>query len=137
MVNHRLKESIELAASWVYGTGQAIWLPIGQYFSTRHSPEGESSFSRRGARNVPVYGARNSSRMPAFHRLDFSIRFHRSWRKVRRVGSIGLYNAYNRRNPFFLVTETVSYDENEEEYFQFKKISLFPIIPSLSYQLIF
>ncbi len=55
---------------------------------------------------------------------------------------IGVYNAYNRRNPFFYITGnstenniTIN-DQNQDQaegQLVMKRYSLFPVIPSVSY----
>ena len=50
---------------------------------------------------------------------------HRTW-------SISVYNAYNRKNPFFLNFDQIRGVSGSSETV-LKQYSLFPIIPSLSY----
>ena len=120
-VVHQWKENIDLSASWVYGTGNAISLPVAVY----RAEEGSRGFGQ----NVNYYGDRNSYRMRAFHRLDLSITFHKKKRWGERDWVLGVYNAYSRRNPFYIYLR-----ENFDEDPQFSQVSLFPIIPSFSYR---
>lgn len=72
--------------------------------------------------------------MPAYHRLDVGVNFHKQKKWGQRTWSIGLYNAYNRQNPFFVYFSTEYYDtivNNGKKVL--KQVSLFPIIPSISY----
>ncbi len=49
---------------------------------------------------VPIYSERNSSRFPAYHRLDLSVGYEPE--KQGRVwwsANFGLYNVYGRKNP--------------------------------------
>ena len=108
---YTISKKIELSAEWVYGTGNAITLPIGTYAGLN----GE---------NITIYGARNAYRMPAYHRGDISIRFTKEKKRWERAWIISVYNVYNRQNPFFIY----------EESGNFYQVSLFPIIPSVSYQ---
>jgi hypothetical protein len=109
---YTINDKIEASAEWVYGTGNAITLPIGYYMGT----DGEE---------IRVYGSRNGYRMPAYHRGDVSLRFTKQMKRFERVWVVSVYNVYNRKNPFFI------YEQNEGK---FKQISLFPIIPSITYQ---
>ncbi|MBC3787295.1 TonB-dependent receptor plug domain-containing protein [Spirosoma utsteinense] len=108
--------------TWIYQTGQPVTLPQAVYgqvnvniFTNRLDPYGGVLFT---------YGERNSYRMKATHRLDVSIQ-----RKTTHKWGVGqlelsMYNAYNRKNPYFYylaLGNTV------------KAVSLFQIIPSLSY----
>jgi len=85
---------------------------------------------------------RNSFRMPAYHRLDIGLDYHRKRENFKSIWSIGAYNAYNRSNPFFLNTTTEYEDEaNPDGTFNSKtkleQFSLFPIIPSIAYRIEF
>jgi hypothetical protein len=108
---YTVSKRIELSAEWVYGTGNAITLPVAYY----QGINGEE---------VTVYGSRNGYRMPSYHRGDVSIRFSKEKPRWSRSWILGAYNVYNRKNPFFI------YQTNGT----FKMVSLFPIIPSISYQ---
>jgi hypothetical protein len=114
---YSLSKRIELSAEWVYGTGNAITLPVGIY-----QVPGSGS-------NTIIYGERNAYRMASYHRGDVSIKFMRQRKRYERAWIIGVYNVYNRQNPFYITT-----DEDQGGYTVFKQISLFPVIPSISYQ---
>ena len=137
----RLNQSIELSAVWVYGTGQAVWLPVGHFYGFRHDPGGAMNvFEQDNSRLLRVFGDRNSVRMRAYHRLDLSMQMKRTRRWAHRTFSFGAYNAYSRRNPFLLQTEKVSErDEvgDEFNYLVFEQVSAFPVIPFVNYRLEF
>lgn len=138
VVNWRWNESIELAGTWVYGTGQAIWLPIGHFYGFEHEPGGDNLSSlHSGPRILRVYGARNASRMPAYHRFDIAMHLKRNRQRMERILSFGIYNLYNRKNPFLLEASVVRGEDREEQYLLFKKTSLFPILPFVTYRLEF
>ena len=94
--------------------------------------------------NLPDYGGRNNYRMPAYHRLDIGINFHKEKKHGIRTWSFSVYNAYNRQNPFMLMWETKNapyiYDpvtgagtQLNSNQTVLKQYSLFPLIPSISY----
>lgn len=113
---YELTDNIEVSADWVYGTGNAITLPV----AYQQSPEGQ---------DILIYGSRNGFRMPAYHRGDVSIKFTKVKKRSERAWVISAYNVYNRKNPFYLYSGKDSAGNTE-----FKQVSLFPIIPSISYQ---
>ncbi|MEM6841119.1 MAG: carboxypeptidase-like regulatory domain-containing protein [Bacteroidota bacterium] len=121
-VVHQWREQIDLSATWVFGSGNAVTLPTAIYSGTG------SSFFGGGIFN---YGERNSYRMASFHRLDASITFRKKTRWGERAWVLGVYNAYSRRNPFYLYLDESS-DPSRES--QFRQVSLFPVIPSISYR---
>jgi len=79
------------------------------------------------------YGEINSFRMKPYHRLDIAVQFHKKMKKHERIWELGLYNAYNRLNPFFYFISR-EYDwETNTETSKLKQVSIFPIIPSVTY----
>ncbi len=70
---------------------------------------------------------RNNLKMPFYHRLDLSYKTSREKKKGLRTWTFAVYNAYNQQNAFFLFV-------NEG---RLKKFTLFPVLPSLSYELRF
>ena len=135
----QLSKSTGLSAVWVYGTGQAVWLPIGHFYGFQHDPGGSFNvFEPDKSRLLTDYGDRNSLRMPAYHRLDLSVQMKRNRRWAQRTFSFGVYNAYSRRNPFLLQAKNAS-DENGNDlnYLIFQQVSAFPVIPFANYRLEF
>jgi hypothetical protein len=140
VVIHELSERITLSGTWVYGTGSAITLPMGTYPANVHDPF-ENIIPSGGFYNfwneVSDYGDVNSFRMKAYHRMDLAIQFHKKLERYERTWEIGLYNAYNRKNPFFYFVET-GYNENTNtEYSSLKQVSIFPVIPSITFNIKF
>jgi hypothetical protein len=113
---YHLSKSIELSADWVYGTGVAITMPLGIAPDEQGNP-------------LEVYGKRNDYRMPAYHRGDVSMRFIRERRRSQRAWIISVYNVYNHYNAFYIERDYDSFG-----YTKFTQVTLFPIIPSISYQ---
>ena len=75
-----------------------------------------------------VYGDRNGYRMSAFHHLDLSLNLGRTG--GRHGFGLGVYNAYNRKNPFFIYFDR----RPGETSFRAKQVSLFPILPWMNYR---
>ncbi len=106
-----------LSANYIYSTGNAVTYPAGKY-----DMNGITTF---------YYTERNANRMPYTGRLDLSAtlkgketrRFSSSW-------NIGLYNALNRQNPYFIRFRDNETDPSRTEAV---KTSLFGIIPSLTW----
>ena len=123
-IAHQLNEHWQLAATWVYGTGNAISLPVAAY----KSYSGQYGTGNYG---IPVYyyPERNNYRMRAYHRLDLGANYSRKSRWGRWGLNFGVYNAYNRKNPFFIY-EGIDDATGDPA---FKQVSLFPIIPSLAF----
>jgi hypothetical protein len=127
---YELSPRITLSATWVYGTGNAITLPLAQFAAPEHrvTRQGGSTMYRAN-----TYGEKNSFRMAAYHRLDAAIQFRKQKQRFERTWELGLYNAYSRQNPFFYYIASESRGNNLPDRNRIKQVSLFPIIPSVSY----
>ena len=117
---YKFSEKVSCSAVWVFGTGNAVTLPIERY--TMPSQYGHLT-------EFENYGSKNSYRMKPYHRLDLSVDLHYKKKRYEYSWSFGLYNAYSRRNPFFIFSNF----NWETQQKQFKQVSLFPIIPSVRY----
>ncbi len=124
VVTHKFNDKVDVGLTWVYGTGNAITLATEKYVVKTDD----------GYEYVEYYEKRNGYRMTAYHRLDVSANFHKQKKWGKRTWSIGVYNVYNRLNPFFLNFED---DYNNNGKVVLKQYSIFPIIPSVSYSFIF
>ena len=123
-VMHRLGVHT-LSATWIFATGNAVTIPVSQY--------------EEDGRLVSVYGGRNSQRMPAYHRLDLAM--HTPKHQGRSKLTFSVYNAYSRRNAFYtFVRKTSTFDPFAgftDESRSFRKVTIFPVIPSVSYSFTF
>ncbi len=137
IVAHKLTDKITLSGTWVYGTGNAITLAEASYVGD-YQVYSDDSFSEIYYENINILGDKNSFRMPAYHRLDLGVEFLKKTSWGERAWTFSAYNAYNRRNPFFVYLGR-DYDYNQETDTHttkksYKQISLLPIIPAVSYR---
>lgn len=124
-ITHKFSEEIDIGVVWVYGTGNALTLGQERYLGIGGvGPSGIFG----GLEEIEYIQQRNNYRMPSYHRLDLGVNFHKEKKWHTRTWSLGLYNAYSRQNPFFLY---FAYNDNNERGLY--QLSLFPIIPSISY----
>lgn len=146
---YELNKRITLSGTWVYGTGNALTIPISEYTTQSSQIRRNSSSDEKDAagwRDISVneYGNKNSFRAEAYHRLDLGIQFHKVKRRHERTWDISVYNAYNRKNPFFYTVGTEGsgsffggnlskIDQTKSSKILLKRYSLFPIIPSITY----
>ena len=121
---YKLSDHVELAGAWVFGTGNAVSLPTDTYLHITNN-----NFYYEEA-NIDYYDSRNGFRMTNYHRLDLSI----SWIKQKKHGirrlTLGVYNLYNHKNPFYM---DLGYDYATQQR-KFVQYSLIPILPSISYR---
>lgn len=105
-------------ANFIFQTGIPTTYPEGQY--------------EYNGVVVPVYEARNSSRLSAFHRIDFSATWTpkpESTKRWKGEWVFSIYNVYNRKN-----AASVSFRENTDTgQNEAVRLSIFGIIPSVTY----
>ena len=107
-------------ATWVYSTGNLVTLPSARYFIDD--------------RIVYEYGERNGYRLAPYHRLDISVTMHVKKRKnFESSWNFSVYNLYNRANPYFIYFDDTSDYASGRFSVQAKQVSLFPVLPSLTY----
>ncbi|MEX1188241.1 MAG: TonB-dependent receptor [Bacteroidia bacterium] len=126
VLSHELNEHWTLGAVFVYASGNLIWLPTSIYFY-----EGNP---------VVNYGERNNYRMPAYHRLDLSATWvpnRKPDKKLKSSWNFSIYNLYSRLNPYFLYLETTGSPIDGNLKNSANMVSLFPIIPSVTYNFSF
>lgn len=88
---YRLSSKVSVSANWIFQSGSPVTVPV----AVRQDFE----------RGFPVfiYGERNNFRMPAYHRLDMAFTFKHTTRKGKQATwALGVYNLYNRINPFYV-----------------------------------
>lgn len=120
-----LSRKFSISTSWEYRTGNAISLPVGRFVSSGPDigiPE-----------IVPIYPERNSFRMPPYHKMDVGIvwKFFPKWGYADLTFSV--YNAYNRRNPYFIFFESITDENDIPVAFEARQVALFPAIPSITF----
>ena len=134
VTNYAFTNRIVAGLTWVYGTGNAVSIPEVSYASATN--EGHSLDGYLILLNMPGFPVqsvlnRNGFRMRDYHRLDLNLSYTILSRKVSHVFMASVYNVYGRRNPFYL---EFGFSGNQKAI---KQVSLFPIMPSLSYSLKF
>ena len=123
---YELNKKWRLSASFVYGSGNAATLPQRFYIV--------------GGILTQEYSRINQYRLPSYHRFDFAAimtpkkNIKRKW-KSEWVFSV--YNAYNRKNPYFIYFDQTGNPFNGTLQIQAKQVSLFPVIPAITWNLRF
>lgn len=150
-LQYAINRYVDIAGTFVYGTGTRATLATQDYYDPIENTE------------IHHITERNNYKMPDYHRLDLGVNIHfphkysawgqqdhtrRQWRKIwskpdklakhqeiynsgkyawckdaEHLLNISVYNAYCHANPYMMISE----------YGKLKQISLFPILPSISY----
>lgn len=106
-----------LSSTFVYNTGNAVTFPAGKY-----QVNNQTYF---------YYSARNSDRMPDYHRLDLAATLEaKPGKKLQSSWSMGFYNVYGRKNAYSINFQD---DPDDKTKTQAVKTTLFGIIPSITW----
>jgi hypothetical protein len=118
-LSYELTKRTTLSANFTYSTGAPVTYPVG-----RADYQGSI---------IKIYSGRNTYRMPDNHRLDLALTIKnrkKPGRKWQGEWNFSLYNAYGRKNPWYISFET---DENNPNVMKAKKTYLFTFVPSITY----
>ncbi|MFK7831651.1 MAG: carboxypeptidase-like regulatory domain-containing protein [Winogradskyella sp.] len=116
--SYELNKKWSFSSNLLFQTGRAVTFPNGQY--------------EYNGLVIPSFEARNSSRLPAYHRLDVAATYNPdpdSTKNFKGEWVFGIYNIYNRRN-----AANISFRENEMTGSnEAVRLAIFGIVPSVSY----
>lgn len=116
-----------LSTLFVFGSGTRVTLPTALYTIVNN---GNTSL-------VQAFDRLNNQKIPAYHRFDISAIYTPKPKKEKRwqgSWSFGIYNVYNRQNPYFLYLDLPGdITDPAGVEVKVKQVSVFPIIPSITY----
>jgi len=137
-----LTKRLQLTGTYVFTSGNISWIPQGRF--TLQEVAGVPLQPV-----VPVYGPRNTFRYPPYMRVDLGLvwKFRPRRRGWQQDLTFGVYNATDRRNPFFIFLEPTIVEVNPitggdpnggpsikiPTGIKAKQVSLFPILPSITW----
>lgn len=124
--NYELNKNWKFSTVFVYGTGSAISVPERFYFINGTLSQQFSSI--------------NSYRMNPYHRLDVAATYtpkHKKQRKYTDNWVFSIYNVYSRLNPYFIYFDQEGSAAQGNLKVSAKQVSLFPILPSITWNVKF
>ncbi len=136
--NYKFSDRFDMSATWLFETGNCGTIYTQYYDSESLADEQDQMY--RYTTTLGYYDNRNNFRLNPTHRLDLSFNWHRKFNdRMSRTLNLSIYNAYNNRNPFLVYVYTDSYFTGDEliEERTLRQLTLFPIIPTLSYAISF
>ena len=125
VIMHKLSNRTSLSGTWVFSTGNFATIAGGRFAFQDVLPNQISA--------TPDYVRRNDFQMPPTHRLDLGLVRKLKTKRGEADITISLYNAYSRRNPFFVFYEEETNDAGQTTAFKPTLVSLFPILPAITY----
>lgn len=124
-----------MSMTWAFESGTAITLANARYELETWdvNPNSLRYEIEFGPHDAQLFNKRNNYRLPNYHRMDINFNFIKTYKKKgkerTRTLSTGVYNLYNKLNPYFLF-----FDQNEEGKVRLYQFTLFPALPYLSYE---
>ncbi len=122
---HKITDNTEFVLNWELSSGNPIAGPSGDVILLE-TPDGPIL--------TVVFSERNVDKLPLYHRLDFGFNFYNKYKWGRTKLSLGVYNAFNRSNPFYIDIQNTAKNPNK---FQKVEYSILPLIPSIGYSVSF
>lgn len=126
VANYELNDKWKLSSVFVYGTGAAISVP--------------ERFYLVGGVLTQEYSRINAYRMAAYHRIDIAATYTPKRKENSKFNSnwvFSIYNIYSRQNPYFIYYDQEGSAATGDLKVSAKQVSLFPIIPSITWNLKF
>ncbi|MCE1155040.1 MAG: TonB-dependent receptor [Bacteroidales bacterium] len=137
VLSHKFSDRFDLSGTWVISSGNTGTLALQQFEGT--SVPGDDYTWQSDLNHI---SSRNNYRFNPYHRMDIGMNFHKQKTNGVRTWNISIYNLYNNNNPF-MVYPSETWEPvpstNPGQYTEytsrkvFKQISIFPIMPSLTY----
>jgi hypothetical protein len=122
VANYRISKKWELGGSFVYSTGNTF-TPLKSLFFIEQKINTQ-------------YAERNSVRYEPYNRFDIAATFTphpESTKKFQGSWTFAIYNTYNQLNPFFIYYDIKNNFEQGNLKATAYKVTLFPLIPSITY----
>lgn len=126
VANYELNKKWKFSSVFVYGTGAAISVP--------------ERFYLVGGVLTQEYSRINAYRMAAYHRIDIAATYTPKRKENSKFNSnwvFSIYNIYSRQNPYFIYYDQEGSAASGDLKVSAKQVSLFPIIPSVTWNIKF
>jgi len=137
VLQYDINDRINVGAVFVYATGNSITLPERRWYSIFEN------------RLITVWSSRNGYRLNPYHRMDLSMTIKGKDYKLKKDPETGksmeikkrivsswnfsVYNLYNRQNPYFIFFDYSGDPIAGNLDLSAYQVSLFPILPSITW----
>jgi len=120
----KISNRADIGFVFIFATGNKATLPVGRYWMM-----GQIANDYEGVNNY---------RMPVYHRADLSLNYHlKSDVFKESILNFSIINILNRSNPYFVYFDIEEGEKAYELSIAAKQVSLFPIMPSVSWKVKF
>ncbi len=121
-LRQRLTSNAEFSLNYHISTGSRVTTPSGPVVP---GPNGQP---------IIIYDERNNEVLQSYQRLDIGFNFYNKYKWGRQKISIGAYNVFDKRNPFYIdIRQSVS----QPNKFELVRLTILPVFPAISYSLSF
>lgn len=134
VANWKINDAWSLSATWMFSTGRPINVPESVFESSAPTLEGNHASA---VSYLYSYGERNSHRMKSFHKLDIGLTRKLQLWDLDSELNLGLYNVYNRANASFYYMGESFAGESGLRHPTLKAVSMFPVLPAVSFKVRF
>jgi len=129
--NYKFNKRVDMGITWVFASGKLMTLVENNYQNYFFYESLTTIWNYADGYNdvdltsqMETVTERNNHRVEPYHRLDVGVNLRKDKPRGQRTWSFGVYNAYNRKNVYFISSM------NQEGY---EKISLAAIVPYFAY----
>lgn len=112
---YKISNSILFSANWIYQSG--YWFTLSEQYYTNLDNN----------QSLLYLNGRNNLQSPDYHRLDIGLVHTKEKTKGIREFKFSVYNVYNKQNPYHI---SLNY---KDDSYEIKQLTMFPVIPSISY----
>jgi outer membrane receptor for ferrienterochelin and colicin len=133
VITYDATENLSFGLTWAYATGQGFSLPSGQYEFQNIGFDNKKNLQFN-------YAQRNDFRLPSYHKLDVSGNYKFTWLSLPCEVYVSLFNIYNRKNAFAYTAtseDNVASPNSNYSSLKIKRITLFPFIPTIGFNVKF
>ncbi|MEZ5069571.1 MAG: TonB-dependent receptor [Bacteroidales bacterium] len=133
----KVTERLSLSAIWVLASGIHVTTEEQSYYNPLLLGDSDNDpFSGRPLGQsdmIRTFKTRNNYQLPAYHRLDLGVNLEKEKKRFHRTLSVGVYNAYARKNPFYIYSTEVYGVEGRVV----KQFTMLPFLPYINYKIQF
>lgn len=121
VASYEANERWTLSGTFVFATGNAFTVPESRYFI-----EG---------RIINQIGDRNNLRLANYHRMDLAAVYkpRKQGKRLKNEWVFAIYNVYSRLNPYFVYLNNTGSLQQQSLQVEARQVSLFPMIPSVTW----
>ena len=124
IATYPISKKWSLSMLFTYSSGINLTMPIARYFVQSNV--------------LNYYGSKNGYRLPAYHRADISAKYLITDKpKYKSDITFSISNVYNHLNPYYMYYNVTGSLQQYKLEVQLEKVYLFPILPSITYNILF